>query len=271
MLMIRLNGQQQIALKEIIFGMFPELSGFEEMLIGLNKNPTELFVYKGSGGENVLAVIKSAQKECWLAALLAALRARAPDDQELKSLERKFLPLMPAPGFDYFDACCLPGDHVMIDRRRLRASLRRLAGHLGKRVFVVKGAGRCGKSHSIQLMSYLAYAQGMFSVIYIDLEELSLALGAQYEIGPFDFAERLVIKLGYDIELQEPVDSAVARWGLKFRDSLEERASADENIRWMIIDGFSLVIFGDGTVKLIHAGAFSGDDLSAAITQNLLS
>jgi hypothetical protein len=163
---------------------------------------------------------------------------------------------------DHFEVCCLTGTHVMVDRTKLRDALRQISRPLGKRILVVKGEPKTGKSHTLQLISYLRHVFGNFILVVIDLESFIRTVGKNAIIEPWDMARRIVKLVGYDMEVPErPHDAQWARWVLDFCDDFEgralrEQAQQDVPIRWIVIDGLNAVLLTQPTLDLIKELAF---------------
>jgi len=214
--------------------------------------------------QNLLAVIKTAQTEGWLLPLVRQVRQDVPNDPGLLTLEAELVPDAPPPHVDYFNVCCLAGSRVMVDRKCLRDSLRLLSKPMGKRIMVVTGKKSSGKSHSVQLISYLAAFRGGVTLALIDLAAYRQVLSVDTELDPDYIARALARKLRYDLgPLTPPTDSQWARWVLDFCDELETSALEDNRSCWVVIDGFGSVPLSQATVGLIK-------DLAARINQSLL-
>jgi hypothetical protein len=252
MSLIRLTKDQREILHQAMQARYVTSASMEEMLLlRLNQNFQHIAVAGLNYPQNLLAVIQTAQAKGWLLPLVRQVSLDVPGDQDLKTLETELVPLEPPPHVDYFDVCCLAG-RIMVDRNRLRHSLRRLSTPTGKRIMVVTGRKSSGKSHSLQLISYLTEMRGGFSLIPIDLADYGQVLGANKEIKPDYLARALARKLHYDLgPLKPPKDRQWARWVFDFCEDLETRALEDDRSCWVVIDGFGNVPLAQATVDLI--------------------
>lgn len=250
--LIRLTKDQRLTLRQALRDIYQNPAGVEELLSELNQSFADISVQGSNFRQNLLAVIKAAEEEGWLLDLVKKMRQDVPDDPSVARVERELVPLSPPPHVDYFEVCRLAGRRVMVDRAGLRATLRLLSTPLGSRIMVVTGRKSSGKSHSVQLMSYLTEARGGFSLIPIDLEAYRRVLGADAIIQPDDIARVLVKKLGYVFSLADPpADAQWARWVLDFCEDFEAHALRDDEFRWVVIDGFGSVVLTQATLDLV--------------------
>jgi hypothetical protein len=265
MALIQLAKDQREFLHRALQARYLTPASMENMLLlRLDRHFQHIVVAGSTYPQDVLAVIQAAEAEGWLLPLVRQLCHDVPADQELKALEAELAPLAPPPGVDHFDVCRL-GNRVMVDRKRLRDSLRQLSTTQSERIMVVTGEKSSGKSHSFQLISYLRAFRGGFSLALIDLEAYRQVLDVtrEPELTPDYIARTLVKKLQYDLgRLEPPRDSQWARWVLDFCDDLEARAQEDDRWCWVVIDGFGSVPLAEATVDLIK-------DLAVRINKSL--
>lgn len=252
MALIRLTKDQRLTLRKELRDIYQNPDGVQELLDRLDRSFADISVQGSNFRQNLFAVIKAAEVEGWLLDLVKEMRQDVPVDSVLERLERDLVPLGPLPDVDYFEVCRLTGRRVMVDRAELRATLRLLSAPLGSRIMVVTGCKSSGKSHSVQLMSYLTEVRGGFSLIPIDLEAYARMLGADAIIQPSDIARALVRKLGYAFSPADPpADAQWARWVLDFCEDFEAHALQDAGIRWVVIDGFGSVVLTQATLDLV--------------------
>jgi V8-like Glu-specific endopeptidase len=248
---IQLRHDQVEEFHQALLARYDTRASAEDMLLRLQRSFRHIAVTGSTYPQDLLAVIRAAQSEGWLLPLVRQVRQDIPGDQELLALEAELVPPGPPPHVDDFDMCCLAG-RVMVDRSGLRDSLRRLSTATGKRIMVITGRKSSGKSHSLQLISYLIAMRGGFSLAFIDLADYGPVLGANEEIKPNYVARALARKLHYDFgPLKPPKDSQWARWVLDFCEDLETRALDDDRSCWVVIDGFGNVPLAQATVDLI--------------------
>lgn len=250
--LITLTGPQTVRLQAALGAAFPTPYALETLLLTLNRAYQHIAVPAVPYPANVLLVIRAAQAEDWLDNLVRAARAAVPADPELRQLEHEIVPQAPPQHVNPFDVCRLSGGHVMVDRAPLRAALRDISQPLGKRILVIRGEKKTGKSHSLQLISHLRQTRGNFSVVFIDLETMSNALGPDALIEPWDLAQRLVRLMRYDLTLPErPKDAQWSRWVLEFCDAFEAQAQREPGQPWVVIDAFNAVTLAQPTFDLL--------------------
>lgn len=251
----QLTGNQAERLRDALFAAFPNEFVFDaEVLQPLNESLTKIAPANLAYPNRLGVVIQDADSRDWLLALLAQARKRRPSDTVLPQIENEFKPLAPPAGVDPFDVCCLTGSHVMIDRTDLRSALRVLVKAQGKRILIVRGEARSGKSHSLQLISYLQQVRQGFSIAWIDLEKIAQSLAGSTLIQPSHVARSLVRLTRYKDKVgipDPPSDAQWAAWVLDFCEDYEAVASADAHPWWVVIDGFNQVLLPQPTLDLI--------------------
>jgi hypothetical protein len=259
--MIALSGPERLQLRSALQAAYlPNV--FPDLLQALDKDPAEFGGMGTPYPDLVMAVVRHAETDGWLLDLIRkAVELRNNLDPDLNEwrteLTTRQPPAMAIPA-RVFDACCLSGSHLLVDRRRLRAALRSLVAPAGKRILVVRDdpppadpfqAPKTGKSHTLQMVAYLSLVQGTFDFIEIDLQPMAQAIST---IRPIDLARRLFKKLGYTATLSEPTDSAWDRWNIEFCDDLEVLARQRQRPIWIVIDSFNLVLLPTPTVGLLR-------------------
>jgi hypothetical protein len=270
---ITLVPQQRLRIRDALLDVFL-WERMKDLLAAIGKNGPN---YEGQGSTpptNMMAVVEAAEKENWLVELVDRAHQERPASADISKFRRELAAFIPFASEDPFEVCCLSGSHVMVNRTKLRSALRLLASPRGKRVLVVKDkvpappgqSSLTGKSHSIQLISYLKAMQD-FRLVNVDLEATSRAVGAGNVILPSDLARRLCSLFGYDGIVptdNEAIPAAKgglgpnanneqwARWNLEFWDKFEARASRD-NARpcWVVIDQFNLVFLSQSPLDLV--------------------
>jgi hypothetical protein len=126
--------------------------------------------------ENILSIVRIAAMDGWLMQLITEVLVDVPDP-DVKQIQQELRPVAAAAMLDPFQVCRLTGSYVMIDRTDLRKYVRAMARPTGKRLLVVKGPRRSGRSHTVQLLSYLEQQHGGFTLVPIDLESFARATG----------------------------------------------------------------------------------------------
>jgi len=118
---------------------------------------------------------------------------------------------------------------AFVDRYRLRDILRSMRRG-DKRILVVTGPPRIGKSYTAAFVRHLA------AQLQLPLAELNLfAYAADRELTPVDLGIALGDMLGMSAVQPPAADMPIARWTTLFAASLVERI---ERETWVILDGF---------------------------------
>jgi hypothetical protein len=157
----------------------------------------------------------------------------------------------PPPGINPYYMCRLGSGTVMVNRKPLRAAVEELNDLLGRRIFVIRGDSRSGKSHSLQLITFIAQMVGGFTPLALDLDP-HRDDQARRVIGARDLATRL-IGLGYNIALPEdPTDLQWSKWVTTFGDRFAAEASQHPGNRWIVIDSMNKVLLDQSAVDLIQ-------------------
>jgi hypothetical protein len=254
MTLLGLTGPHLLRTRDALGAAFPDPDAMEELLLSLDRGSFRQFSAEASNFRaNVLRVVQQAVREQWLAELLSKAAGLVPDDVALREVLDGLAPAALPLGISHFKVCRLAGDYVLLDRAKLRTSVERISKPLGKRILVVTGDAKTGKSHSVQFISYLNEVLGTFSFIHVDLEAFKRFLGPGKVIEPDDLARLLVRKLRYDnLKLDDsPDDKQWSRWVLDFCEAFETIALEDPVHRWLVIDAFNSIVVTQPTLDLI--------------------
>ncbi|GAA1569600.1 hypothetical protein GCM10009827_109210 [Dactylosporangium maewongense] len=247
-----LQPRELLAVRDGLLVAFADRQRLEELVMSCDRTLDELEVKGNDYRGNVLAVVKAAFADGWLIELLSTASALVPSDDLLRETLDRVSPAPPVALADHFAACRLSGGHVLIDRSRLRAALRELCQPTGRRILVVGGPRRTGKSHTTQLIAYLHMVRPAFRIAHVDLEAIPRLLGRDRIVTPHDVAQRIVRMLGYPAELATaPVGTPWPEWVLLFCDEFESHAMRDERNPWIVIDGFNHVVAMQATIDLV--------------------
>jgi hypothetical protein len=170
---IRLTNEQVESIKRAVFADISSRTKMEPILNGLEKARyyAEFVTETSTYPETLSRIIKESAAEGWLVEWIEKILAVA-DDDELKSI-RAGLTRAHAAGPDPFFACRLSGSNILIDRSDLRSHARSLVDFHGKRMLVVKGSRRSGKTHTGQFLAYLQQMRGGFTIRRIDLSSFN--------------------------------------------------------------------------------------------------
>jgi len=263
MALISLTADQAASLRDALVESAPSFGAMDDLLLKLERSFSQLTYRDRNFAENVLIVVRRAESDGWLPALIDRACEAVPLEPRFGALRDELAHLAPPPGVDHFTASRLTGSYVMVDRTALRSSVRDIHAPLGKRILVVTGATKTGKSHTLQYIAYLREVLDNFRFVYVDLETYMRRAGAPRVIEPIDIARTLVRKLGYDLELPErPSDMQWANWILEFCDAIEPFAEDDPHRRWIVIDAFNKVVLTQHTLDLVQ-------QLAARVGQSL--
>jgi hypothetical protein len=263
MALISLTAEQAESLRDALVASAPSAGAMDTLMLKLERSFSQLSLADRNFPENVMVVVRRAEAQDWLLALIDRAREAVPAEPRFEALRRDLARLAPPPGVDHFKASRLTGSYVMVDRTALRRSVREIHAPLGKRILVVTGATKTGKSHTLQYIAYLREVLDNFRFVYVDLETYMQRVGAPRVIEPIDIARTLVRKLGYDLALPErPSDMQWANWILEFCDAIEPLADADQHRRWIVIDAFNKVVMTQQTLDLVQ-------QLAARVGQSL--
>lgn len=251
-MIIRLRPDQETRLQQALLVVYTNAPAFEEFLARVGQNFGELVIQGSNYRQNVLAAVKDAAATGWLMSLIEKVIEEVPDDPALQKVKAEFAALTPPDGMDFFDMCRLSGGHVMIDRSGLREALRGISNPVGKRILVIKGAERTGKSHSVQLISYLNQMLNQFALVNVDLEALKQMSGTTNPIEPSYLAERIVGQLPGDFELPKPpTDAQWSNWVIRFCDRFQKYGQKNLDEHWIVIDSFNNVPLAQATFDLV--------------------
>jgi Effector-associated domain 1 len=234
----------------------------------LNSIGRDFAQYQVTGSDfraNLLHVVDAARQERWLSELLGAAAAQVPADQGLQRLAAEIQLLAPSAGLDHYDVCRLSGNLLMLNRSRLRQSVRTFASPTSNRILVVQGDDQSGKSHTAWFISYLAVMLGAFNYHLIDLSAAKRVLGADAPVEPDWVAQKLVGGLKYEMTVAPaPATGSWATWILNFCDAFENEAREDPVPRWIVIDAFNAVVVTQNALDLIK-------ELTVRVSQTLSS
>jgi hypothetical protein len=224
------------------------LSGFldDELRQSLNE-----LAGAGPLPERTRAVIKAAEANDWLIDLLDAGAANNAGETAFKEIRDELVAVAGAPSVDPFEAWRLGSDRVFIDRTPLRMRLKQMRLPLGKRILVVDGGKKTGKSHLKHFLTLLESSLADFRTVYVDLEQHANAISGP--VHSESLGERIARQMGWpDGALGEPPeDHQRARWNLRFHDTLKARAGLDPQPWWIVLDSFSKVVLPQSTIDLV--------------------
>jgi hypothetical protein len=253
--LIQLTGRRTIAIRDALVVAFPDEAAFRPVVIETNRTLDQVSAATFPLPDRVLETIKHAEANNWLLDLLAAARRVNPADPTLKSLYDELKASAPPIGVSPYLMCRLGAGTVMVDRKELRAAVRELGDVDGRRILVITGDSRSGKSHSLQLMTFIAQVQpagAAFTLIPLDLDPRREDTTPMVITAP-DLARRLMTLTGYKIAWPGDLgDKQWSKWVVEFGDEFARCASGEQATRWIVIDSLNKVLLDQSAVDLIH-------------------
>jgi hypothetical protein len=256
----QLSGPKITEIRIALAAVYPTWPRFASALQDVDMQPDLLERNGLKYEENLNEVIREAAADGWLLKLIDQRLAKVPADPALQAIST-FLRAYDAPaGVECFDVVRLTGSHVMVDRFAFRRALREISKPLGKRILVVMGEPKTGKSHSVQLISYVNGILGTFQLRIVDLEVFNRLRDQSQPIQPvqpLELAQRLIKLLNFRMELPAaPTDSQWSRWVLNFCDDFEAAAALRADPQWIVIDGFNSVLVSQPALDLVKELAY---------------
>jgi hypothetical protein len=181
--------------------------------------------------------------------------AEKPHDPTWQQLVTELTAFAPPSGVDPYEVVCLSASDIIVNGASLRAAVSELWNPLGKRILVINGPPRSGKSHTLKLLADLQSTLGRFELVHVDLEECTQIAGLGSALNAEDLADYIIGQMdGYEQSLPPaPTDAQRARWIIQFCNGLEKRARTDTRQWWVVIDGFNKVLLPQPTRDLIKA------------------
>jgi len=251
--LIDVSGEQAISIRDVLFAAFPTEPQFIEVMTQANRN---LDGVSGAGQPlptRILEAVKTAAANNWLLDLLGAAVEKNPRDPALKALEDEFKIKAPPANISPYHMCRLGGGTVMVNRADLRDAVEEMReDEQGRRILLIRGDSRSGKSHSLQLITFIKQVKGGFEPIAIDLDPRRDD-ATRLVITAADLAERLIRLSGYPLAVPSPpTDRQWSKWVQSFGDDFARYAGADQARRWIVIDGMNKVLLDQSAVDLIQ-------------------
>jgi hypothetical protein len=238
-----LDKTQLTELRTLIEGLLPSKPELDLFLQDQAEVPNIDLVALGDNLRIIIAAIcTKANKEGWIEYIVGGLVHQFPLKEEVKTFAAKVAPLERQAGravVEAYDACFLNG-RPFIDRTNLRALLRELKGEtpLKKpRILVVRGKEKTGKSHSLNLIKYVAKSFGYESV-YVDL--LTLPVRNRRDLTPDAIGASIARQMKLK-DMPQPGNEQLSRWPAAFFSWLAGELRDDEREWWIVIDGFTSV------------------------------
>lgn len=246
---IQLKPHQYQQLTDAITDAFPTMTELTQFLLfnfGLKVNELEGDTLSGK----VIAMILTLESSEQIFELLDKAIQTNSTNAKLQKAKADIVPSTIQAGIDHFNVCFINEERPFINRTFLREKLKTMieSDFTGKRILVVNGDPKSGKSYSFQMISYLYQALGKFKFVWIDLSQTTGTVEPDY------IASRIVNRIRLSENVIPPVGQEQdTRWIQSFCDRLEGEI---ENVRddwWIIIDGFNQQWkLSDSTNLLIH-------------------
>src|SRR5258706_2605538 len=195
---IELSGKQQLALRNALVGAYLTEALFDELLLASERSLDAFAPSKDDYPVRVLAVVKRANREGWIADRIASAREQRPNDPDIKRIADDLKAFARPQVKNPFTMCLLSGGHILVNRTDLRTALLELYKG-NKRILVVKDDAtlaaqarkqiKTGKSHSLQLISFVQEVTGAFEIAAVDLAALGSTLASGELIQPYHLAK----------------------------------------------------------------------------------
>jgi hypothetical protein len=246
-----LDAQQFIRLKQALADAFST----KEILEPLARKARNKSLDQLALGDNLIAIIEKmirlAEDEVWLSDLVNAAVELRQDHQELQRIQAELQPLLVLEEIDHYEVLLLRGDRALVNRKALRQALRNMNQNAvqGKRILIVDGPPISGKTYSLQFISYLHTAIKSFKLAWIDLGRLALEEGG--EIRPEALGRKIASQAGLE-GMPARGQEQDARWVGQFCDWITGALADEDQIRYIVIDGFGSTLLPQGTHDLIH-------------------
>jgi len=242
-----------------------EEGDFDDALNSLDQRLEDIAAATLPYPQRVKLTVMAGYRGNWLLKLIALAREKRSGDLTLETVEfelRAVLAYVPLENVNHFQACCLNGGHIMVNRGSLRDALKRLYDRRERRIIVVTdpaqpiAAGQrvqTGKSHTRKLIAHLRQERGDFVLVEVDLEMIRDALAPPKLIMPDAVAASIVRQMGLRRALLPalPKDQQWARWALDFCDDFVGVVGPLPRTWWIVIDSFNTVLVPQETQDLI--------------------
>ncbi|MCE7985234.1 MAG: hypothetical protein DYG89_29020 [Caldilinea sp. CFX5] len=258
---MRLNQDQQTRLLDELKDVFTVLADVQ-MLIETADPPNRVSLDQVAMGPDLVEIlrriIRKADDENWLGNLLAAAIEMRPVAPGLILLHTEFDDIITAERADHFATCWLLGDRVLVDREPLRDAVKQLdavpgSEAISKRVMVVTGPRKSGRSWSLQYIRYLNETRRNFRLVWPDLEELKL-INDDEGFGPEDLGRSIAEQMGLDMaDWPTREKEKDEKWVWRFCDWLTRKLTGTQVVYWIVLDSFDKILLPDGIYLLIKA------------------
>jgi hypothetical protein len=259
--MSALPADTAIDLKHVLLKAYPrqsELRRFADERLGLNIETID-----GTNLEDKLhSLIEWADARGRLLELLDELAADRPGNTLLAGAvknARASLALTAAadwysPPEDPFATCFVKGGRAFIDRKELRASLRKVHGGDAS-TLVVTGEPLSGKSYSLRFVAHIADVYS-YRVARVNLREMGTGF------GPGDLAAAIVREMGRSARIKNlpPQDAQVSRWTAELRSFITGEIRDSGSTWWIVIDGIDPDVVPGDTLQLIKKLVVTADE-----------
>jgi len=173
---IAITPQQSTRLKAALGRIYSAPNRIDVVLSRVGQSYNLLEKGNLSYAENIVSIIQIAATEGWLMQLISEVLVDV-QNPDVKQIQQELRPVAAAAVSNAFHVCRLTGSYVMIDRTDLRKFAEDMARPNGKRLLVVRGPRRSGRSHTLQLLSYVEQQDGGFTLVSIDLGSFARATG----------------------------------------------------------------------------------------------
>ncbi len=222
-----LNLDHRKILLDVLATMFSQIDDFRTFL----KNNVGKRLDEISTGHLATArsdVIDDAEEKEWLIALLEALHAEAgPGAKEKLNSIGTIEEIKEARFHDE----CYVDQYPLVNRKDLRARLRKFTKTTGPRILQINGTRYSGKSHTLMHIRHVARSLG------ISLAEIELRKWATgEEIRAYDIG--ITIADAVPLTLPPHLDAKASRWAINFLNWLVPQLDTKRRRLWIVFDDF---------------------------------
>ena len=134
---------------------------------------------------------------------------------------------------NHYQTCFVQGPGAFIDRDPLRRFLENLTAPNGSNILVVNGPSESGKTYSVQLVTYLRDALGLYELAWSDLRDEIAA-----EFQPEDLVRSISLQVGWEIEEIPPPMPTSPRYAKVLCDWIQRQINAGNKPLVIVLDGF---------------------------------
>lgn len=171
---LKFRGDLVDIITEAFFDAFPTLNDLQVMVLAVLEHPLNRYANIGVSQYVLIGELcQKADAEGLLEQLIIGAHARRPGNPKLGDLHQDLLNqgVSVLAGVSRYERAVLSDDTVFFDRKPFREKLEKINTHEARRILVVKGGEKCGKSYSDKLIR-LEAKECQYNTISIKLKTL---------------------------------------------------------------------------------------------------